>query len=441
MHVRDSFPFPPEAVLGLAAALEREAGADVLCAPGADGRSPTLFMGVAPEEEFVLLPGADAGDMAAFAFADERPTMGLLAYEFGLDRLGVRSRKERVMPRGMLRKYGLHLAYDPEAKRLDLLHHAEPDVRLFDLARRLAATPEAFAPDAYGAPRPARVAGHVRRSLSSEAYEAAVTEVLARIRQGHTYQLNLSVEFRAPVRECDPFALFRLLFGRHPAPHYAYFRCGPQTVISTSPERFLRVADGEVLSQPIKGTLRLPPGQRRKGLAGPPPDLARALRASPKEDAELSMIVDLMRNDVAASCEYGSVGVRAHKSIFVVDDLLQMYSEVTGRLRPDLNVFDLVQEAFPPGSVTGCPKKRSLEIIEELEPHTREAYCGSVLLVHGPRDMDASVAIRTARHDADAEELVFHAGSGIVVDSDPAAEERETVAKADKFLRLMEELS
>jgi para-aminobenzoate synthetase component 1 len=182
-----------------------------------------------------------------------------------------------------------------------------------------------------------------------------------------------------------------------------------------------------VLSQPIKGTR----------LAGRPL-LAndRALRTSAKEDAELSMIVDLIRNDISPHCQYGTVGVEGHKSVFEVDGLLQMYSNVTGRLKPGSTALDLLWAALPPGSVTGCPKKRAIEIIAGLEPHHREAYCGCLVVVHGPEDLDSSVAIRTAVVDEARSRFSFHAGSGIVVDSDPDKEYEETLAKAAKFLAL-----
>ncbi len=151
------------------------------------------------------------------------------------------------------------------------------------------------------------------------------------------------------------------------------------------------------------------------------------------------MIVDLIRNDLSANCEYGSVRVDNHKSVFAVDRLLQMYSDVTGRLRPDRDCLDLFFDAFPGGSVTGCPKKRSMEIIDVLEPHPRDVYCGSILIVRDEKNMDSSVAIRTAVYDTDDARLDVWSGSGIVVDSDPASEYQETMAKAEKFLTMEEE--
>ena len=137
------------------------------------------------------------------------------------------------------------------------------------------------------------------------------------------------------------------------------------------------------------------------------------------------------------ACEFGSVRVENHKSVFRVDNLLQMHSHVTGRLKPGSTVLDLLLDAFPPGSVTGCPKKRSCEIIDSLEPHSRDVYCGTLLAIYGRRDMDSSVAIRTGFLDTGAGFFHFYAGSGIVTDSSPSCEYAETLAKADKFLQLL----
>ncbi|WP_051694214.1 chorismate-binding protein [Desulfohalovibrio reitneri] len=267
-------------------------------------------------------------------------------------------------------------------------------------------------------------------SLDREAYENVVRRALRYILDGHAYQLTLSIRYGARGR-ADPLDLVRRLFLRHPAAHYALFHTDSKAVISASPERFLRVRDGDILSQPIKGTARVPQG-------GDPHRMAERLMASDKESAELSMIVDLVRNDVSANADYGTVKVRGHKNVFLVDDLLQMRSDVTARLRSDRTALHLLHDAFPGGSVTGCPKRRAMEIMEELEPHTRGVYCGTLFMAFGPRDLDSSIAIRTAVLDQASGDFTFHAGSGIVVDSDPSREFEETTAKADKFLNLVE---
>jgi para-aminobenzoate synthetase component 1 len=186
------------------------------------------------------------------------------------------------------------------------------------------------------------------------------------------------------------------------------------------------VNNREVLSQPIKGTLRF---DRYDD------SMRRRLTESPKESAELSMIVDMVRNDISLNCEYGSVRVSDHKSTFLVDNLIQMYSNVHGRLKSDRTCLGLLLDAFPGASVTGCPKKKSLELIEELEPHSRDVYCGSFFLVDQAGNMDSSIAIRTGYYDTESKDFRFFAGSGIVIGSHPEKEYLETVAKGEKFLR------
>ncbi|MEF2229829.1 MAG: chorismate-binding protein [Pseudodesulfovibrio sp.] len=404
----------------LAWALARERGADmVLSAPGYPAQTvPVVGVGLA--DELVFTEATGPGEIKAFCFGSPGPAMGVVGYGYGMLLRGVETARPSGFPLGHLKKYAAWLEYH-EASGLVVAESADAGL-LDELAAMLDAVPERPAP----APRPPFPAGEPGFSLGREGYEAGVREVLARIRTGHTYQLNLSTRCVWRCPGLDALALLRSLWRSHPAPFYAWFASGRHRVLSTSPERFLRVAEGRVLSQPIKGTLRFDAGSS---------GLAERLTGSAKESAELSMIVDLVRNDIAANCRYGSVRVERHKSVFAVDNLLQMYSDVVGELRPDRDCLDLFLDAFPGGSVTGCPKRSSMGIIEALEPHPRGMYCGSVVVVRDERNMDSSIAIRTAVFDADAGRLDVFAGSGIVVDSDPADEYRETMAKMEKFLK------
>jgi para-aminobenzoate synthetase component 1 len=376
------------------------------------------MVGFAPRTELAPDPALAGSDMADFCFASPWPVLGFLSYSYGMALRGVASAKVSDFPPGCLRTYGAYLEFDRADGSLSI---DGPDPVAVAALRRMA-----DAPTAPGTPPAPPPAGPVRASLSRAGYEAGVRRTLEHIRDGHTYQLNLSIRFERDAPGLDALNLGLDLWRSNPAPFYALMRCGPFEIVSTSPERFLRVARGEVLSQPIKGTLRVDRDD---------PAQERLLTGSPKEDAELSMIVDLVRNDISAACEYGSVRVQAHKSVFRVDNLLQMYSDVRGRLRADRTVVDLLLDAFPGGSVTGCPKLRSMGIIEALEPHARDVYCGSFVLIRGPRDMDSNIAIRTLWRDTRSQTLTFLAGSGITIGSDPGAEYRETVAKAGKFLQ------
>ncbi|NJB67154.1 para-aminobenzoate synthetase component 1 [Desulfobaculum xiamenense] len=391
-----------------------------LSAPERAGAGPCRI-GLAPCAEILVEPGTPREAIAEFLFATPGTSLGCLTYDYGLSLRGVVSDKMPWCPPGRFRRYRALVVFDPATGEL----RAEGDT---DYAR--AAVAEALRPTlaaAPSAPSGTGGTGTQRASLGREGYMRGVEEVLERIRGGYTYQLCLSSEFAVHAPDLDPAGLFVRLWRECPAPFYALFRLGPVTVISTSPERFLRVADGEVLSQPIKGTLAFDEYR---------PELAERVTSSPKESAELSMIVDLIRNDISANCEYGSVRVDGHKSTFVVDNLIQMYTNVRGRLRADRTCLDLLLDAFPGGSVTGCPKLASMGIIEELEPHTRGVYCGSMVVVEDARNMESSIAIRTAVHDSRDGVFRHHAGSGIVVDSDPESEYLETLAKAGKFARL-----
>lgn len=376
------------------------------------------MVGFRPHAELVVDASTTQDQIAAFCFGSEEPALGFVSYEYGMLLRGVNFSDQSEFPLGHLKKYAAYMEFDLGSELVDVYG---PDLKAVDgLA--------AFAQAGHDGETisDAERFGDVQQSLTREEYEDGVRDTLEYIRSGHSYQLNLSIRFEREAKGMDVGAHMAQLWREHPAPYYALFRSGDYEILSTSPERFLRVEDGNVLSQPIKGTLAF--DEYEDGME-------RLVTESPKESAELSMIVDLIRNDISYNCEYGSVQVQGHKSTFVVDHLIQMYTNVTGRLRDDRTCLDLFFDAFPGGSITGCPKRRSMEIIEELEPHRRDVYCGSFVIVRGPKDMDSSIAIRTGWLDKKSEKFSFCAGSGIVVDSDPAKEYEETVAKASKFLR------
>ncbi|ADU64312.1 MULTISPECIES: chorismate-binding protein [Pseudodesulfovibrio] len=412
---------------GLAGELVREAGADALLSVPGHPAATVPLIGVGVADELVFTARTTPDQVRAFCFGSPGPAFGFVSYTYGLILRGIPSTKPLDFPLGHLKKYAAVAEYDHASGMMTLVGQERTvdalKARLEGIGQRI------------GLQERAGVSGFdragVRMSLPRAAYETGVRETLARIRAGDVYQLNLSTRFTGHWPGLDPAGLFLHLWRTRPAPFYACFASGPHRVISTSPERFLRVQGELVLSQPIKGTLRLKEGEGETD-----PEVLARLTGSAKEDAELSMIVDLIRNDISACCQPGSVRVEGHKSVFCVDRLLQMYSNVTGRLRDDRDCLDLFFNAFPGGSVTGCPKASAMTIIEALEPHSRGVYCGSMLAVRGERELDSSIAIRTAAWNADTGNFDFWAGSGIVVDSDPASEYQETLAKAEKFLTL-----
>ncbi len=405
----------------LAADLAREHEADmVLSSPGYPAETSSII-GLHSTTELLFDKTTTPEAIKAFCFGTPGIAVGYVSYTYGMRLRGIESSKPLEFPLGHLRKYKAVIEYNENNASVSISTNDQE--LLATLTKRIEDLPEVALeshPEGLLTVRP-------EQSLNQAEYEAGVRETLERILSGHTYQLNLSTKFSWQCPDLDPLSLFFALRKDHPAPFYAWFNSGPQRILSTSPERFLRVQGGKVLSQPIKGTLRFDVYS---------PDLEAKLTESPKESAELSMIVDLIRNDISANCEYGSVRVENHKSVFAVDNLLQMYSDVHGELRAGRDCLDLFLDAFPGGSITGCPKLSSMNIIEELEPHGRGIYCGSMVVIRDERNMDSSIAIRTGVYDTRTGQLDAYAGSGIVVDSNPANEYLETLAKAEKFLNL-----
>jgi len=265
-----------------------------------------------------------------------------------------------------------------------------------------------------------------RSSLTRKEYLRAVRAVKEYILDGHVYQVNLSQRYTMGFTG-DPFALFCNLFAMNPAPFFAFINAGDHQIVSTSPERFLALRGRAVETRPIKGT-------RPRG-ATPEEDAARAreLQESSKDDAELSMIVDLLRNDLGKVCRGATVSVREHKRLERYSNVFHLVSIISGQLEEGATAADLLRATFPGGSVTGCPKIRSLEIIDELEPVRRHVYTGSIGYVGFDGSLDLSIAIRTAT--VCRKRLHFSVGGGVVFDSDPAAEYEETLHKGQTLLR------
>ncbi len=288
---------------------------------------------------------------------------------------------------------------------------------------------------------PERVVGFRVGPLASatgrDRFVAMVERAKAYIRDGDVYQVNLSHPLRASF-EGSPRALFAAMAGAARPWHGAYLewndaRTGARRAIaSVSPELFLEYdpATRVVRTRPMKGTL-----------AATSAEDARTLARSEKDRAELNMIIDLMRNDLGKSCVLGSIRVEEARTIEMHTDargagLLQATGCVSGVLRPDRTPLDLVRNAFPPGSVTGAPKVRAMQIIRELETEPRDFYCGSIGFIGDDGRLMLNVAIRTATIAAGT--IEYPVGAGIVADSDPESEWRETMAKAWPIIRVSE---
>ena len=265
-------------------------------------------------------------------------------------------------------------------------------------------------------------------NFSFTTYRQAVTRALAYIAAGDIYQVNLSQRFRTPFTgSCRDFYLhFRSL---SPAPFGAYLETGYHCIMSNSPERYLLIRGDYIETRPIKGT-------RPRG-TNPDKDaaLGRELLHSPKDRAEHIMIVDLERNDLGRIAAYGSVQVPEMQILESYANVHHLVSTVAARIRPGKSSCDCLVNSFPGGSITGAPKLRSMEIIDELEPTCRGVYTGSIGYFDFSGDLDFNIAIRTAI--ACNHQLYFQVGGGIVADSDPADEYRETQTKAAAFVKAL----
>jgi len=267
--------------------------------------------------------------------------------------------------------------------------------------------------------------GGICSNLSRAEFLSAVHRAQRYIRGGDIYQVNLAQRLEAPC----PFSgweLFERLLAVSPAPFAAFLDCGEFQIASSSPEQFLRMSGPQIVTRPIKGT------RPRSADATRDAQLAYELQTSPKELAELVMITDLMRNDLGRVCEFGSVQVPELARLERFAQVQHLISTVEGRLRPDVTHFAALAACFPGGSISGAPKFRAMEIIDELEPLARGPYTGCHGYLGFNRESQLSISIRTAIRKGGT--AYFHAGAGIVADSAPEAEYEETLAKARGFL-------
>ncbi|MEE2731962.1 MAG: aminodeoxychorismate synthase component I [Pseudomonadota bacterium] len=265
-------------------------------------------------------------------------------------------------------------------------------------------------------------------NLNLPDYEQQFRQVQHYIHQGDSYQINLSREFNAPYSGSSWHA-YRLLRSEHSAPMGGYLETPDWALLSLSPERFIRSIGGMVETKPIKGTRPRSDDPQVDG------NYRADLASSSKDRAENLMIVDLLRNDLGRSCIPGSVKVDQLFAVETFSAVHHLVSTVTGVLDKGVDPLDLLQGAFPGGSVTGAPKRRSMEIIEELEPHSRDFYCGSLLYLDVCGRLDSSILIRSLV--AQDSNLRCWGGGGIVADSTCEAEYQEINDKIGKLLKTL----
>lgn len=329
------------------------------------------------------------------------------------------------------------VVFDNLSGRLSVIVHADPaapeawangvarvDELLAGLSRELPARPATDVDADAGADSVDE--STVTSSFPRAEFEAAVLRCRAYITDGDVYQVVISQRMALPF-SAAPLDLYRALRTLNPSPYMYFLDCGNFHIAGASPEILVRLEDGEVTVRPIAGT-------RKRGVdAQEDAALAAELLSDPKELAEHLMLVDLGRNDVGRVARIGTVRVTDKMRIEKYSHVMHIVSNVGGRLRDDLDAVDVLKAAFPAGTLSGAPKVRAMEIIEELEPDKRGIYSGAVGYIGWNGNMDTAIAIRTALIQNGT--VYIQAGGGIVADSEPAREWEETMNKGRAVLR------
>ncbi len=367
--------------------------------------------------------GRGAGDWPVHGAA-----IGYFGYEIGRPLAGLAPARHAAafMPELAIGLYPWTIVVDHLERRAAITSLASvPAEEVATLRDRLLAAPAAPL-------RAFHVDGTIFSTLERDQYLPRAARVLRYIDAGDCYQANLTREFRA-LCSGDSWTFYRDLHDTNPAPMGAYLEYPFGAVLSSSPERFLVVEGRDAVTRPIKGT--------RRRRASPAEDAAAAteLLASAKDRAENVMIVDLLRNDLGKVCETGSVRVRGLCELESFATVHHLVSTVTGRLAAGRDALDALEACFPGGSITGAPKRRAMQIIDELEPHRREVYCGAIGYVAPGGRMDMNIPIRTTL--VARGELRFYAGGGIVADSTPEDEFEETEVKIAAIRRAVARFS
>ncbi|MBK0031630.1 aminodeoxychorismate synthase component 1 [Erwinia sp. S43] len=347
--------------------------------------------------------------------------LGLFGYDLGrrFETLPELAESQLTTPDMAVGIYDWALIADHHLQRLTLVAYGDIKQRLGWLEDQRPAAAEPF-----------RLTGGWQANMSREEYGEKFRRVQQWLLSGDCYQVNLAQRFQARYQGSEWQAFVRLCRANR-APFSAFIRLPDSAILSLSPERFIRLQNGDIQTRPIKGTLpRLPDEQA---------DHEQAIRLanSPKDRSENLMIVDLLRNDIGRVAVPGSVKV---PELFVVEPFPAVHhlvSTITARLKAGLSACDLLRASFPGGSITGAPKVRAMEIIEELEPQRRNAWCGSIGYLSACGNMDTSITIRTLI--AEQGNLYCAAGGGVVADSDEAAEYQETFDKVNRILPCLEE--
>ncbi len=351
--------------------------------------------------------------------------MGYFAYDLGrrLERIPALAQRDVAMPEMAVGLYDWAVVVDHHMRRTWMVGQG----RCPDTERNWAALERMFRSTVQARLPHYTVHGDISSNMTREGYAQAFHRIQHYIREGDCYQVCLAQRFEISVNG-DPWDIYLNMRRHNPAPYSGFMRLPVGAVLSSSPERFLQVSNGQVETKPIKGTIR------RSKFAYEDKALAAQLLESDKDRAENLMIVDLLRNDIGKNCRIGSVAVPKLFALESFTNVHHLVSTVTGTLAQGRHALDLLRGCFPGGSITGAPKLRAMEIIEELEPHRRGVYCGALGYVGFDGNMDTNIAIRTVVTLGDR--YLYWAGGGIVADSTLESEYEESFAKAQAVLSL-----
>lgn len=361
--------------------------------------------------------------------------VGYFGYDLArrVEKLENTAADDGLMPQMQIGIYDWALVVDHRAKTAHLVSNGFDRQTHADWSALCALFDRVSAADV--APQPSfEITSAVRSNMDKAAYAEAFDAIKTYIHEGDCYQVNLAQRFSATAHG-DAWAFYQKLRAISPAPFMAYMNLGHMQVVSGSPERFLQVVDGYVETRPIKGTRPRAADAEQDAL------YAKELLESLKDRAENLMIVDLLRNDISKNCKTGSVKADKLFQLQSFANVHHLVSIVTGELLAGKSAIDLLRGCFPGGSITGAPKLRAMQIIEELEPHRRGVYCGAIGYIGFDGNMDTNIAIRTAVYvekQAGDGEISFYAGGGIVADSDVEKEYVETWDKASSMLKVVE---
>ena len=353
--------------------------------------------------------------------------LGYFSYDLArrVEDLSQIAKKTSALPDMQIAIYDSALIFDHEQKQAFIVGYGDPKA----LRRRFKEWRARLKKGRPSGLKPLKVLEEVSSNMNFEYYQRKFKRVKDYIHDGDVYQINLAQRWTAKA-EGNAWEAYCSLRTSSPAPFGAYLNFEHGEILSNSPERFVQVSDGLVMASPIKGTKARVDKDRQADHTN-----AQILVESGKDQAENLMIVDLLRNDLGKVCKTGTVEVKKLFELQSFANVHHLVSTIIGQLAKGKHALDLLRACFPGGSITGAPKVRAMEIIEELEPERRGIYCGSIGYISLNGNMDTNIAIRTLVREGS--ELHFSAGGGLVHDSDLEAEFQESLVKAKIMRRVV----